>query len=373
MQPLLAELARAHLVKEHALDRYTLHDLLRSYARDFAGRVGTMEQNRAGRQRLLDHYLHSAHTAAQCEDPIRRLFTLDPLAPGVTPEQFDERERAIRWFIDEQRVLQSVVGMAISTHFDLHAWRLGFILSWYWERVGKWHDGVDLQRMALSAAERLDDREGQARVHRSLGRVCSWLGRHDEAEQHLHRSIEICAALGDYIGEVNGHGTLSWILGLQDRHDEALAQANIALHLSRFANHRPGEANALNVIGATWSRLGDHRKAFTNCGQALAIFESLNDRFSVANTYDSLGRAHHHLGQRAEASACFEKALELYRGSEHRYFEAETLDHLGDTHYAAGDRNAATDAWQQALNIFDDLDHPDGEPVRAKLDDLDQG
>lgn len=372
VQPLLAELARAHLVEEHSPGRYTLHDLLRSYARDLAQRADTTRQNRAARRRLLDHYLHSAHSAATCEDPVRGLVALDLPAPGVTAEQFDDRERAIRWFIDEQRVLQGVVGMAITTHFDLHAWRLGWILSWYWERVGTWHDGADLQRLALSAAERLDDREGQARVHRSLGRVYGWLGRHDEAEQHLRRSIEIYAALGDHMGEANGHGALSWILGLQDRHEEALAAANLTLHLSRLANRRPAEAQALNVIGSIWSRLGDHRKALAHCGEALAVFESQQDRFSVANTYENLGRAHHHLGQHAEAFRCFEKALELYRGSEHRYFEAETLDHLGDTHYAAGDRDAATDAWLQALNIFDDLDHPDAGPIRAKLDDLDR-
>jgi hypothetical protein len=32
-----------------------------------------------------------------------------------------------------------------------------------------------------------------------------------------------------------------------------------------------------------------------------------------------------------------------------------------------GDLDAARRAWQQAARIFGDLDHPDGERVRAKL------
>ena len=42
--------------------------------------------------------------------------------------------------------------------------------------------------------------------------------------------------------------------------------------------------------------------------------------------------------------------------------------------YAAGDatRAAARAAWQHALTILDDLDHPDAEPVRAKLSELDR-
>jgi hypothetical protein len=35
---------------------------------------------------------------------------------------------------------------------------------------------------------------------------------------------------------------------------------------------------------------------------------------------------------------------------------------------AAGDLPQARQAWQQALAIFEDLQHPDAEKVRAKLD-----
>jgi hypothetical protein len=43
------------------------------------------------------------------------------------------------------------------------------------------------------------------------------------------------------------------------------------------------------------------------------------------------------------------------------------LDHLGDTHAAAGDPGAARAAWQQALAILTELDHPDAERLRGKL------
>jgi hypothetical protein len=50
-----------------------------------------------------------------------------------------------------------------------------------------------------------------------------------------------------------------------------------------------------------------------------------------------------------------------------RWNEAATFDHLGDTCHSLGDTAAARGAWTQALRIFGEIDHPDGDPLRAKL------
>jgi predicted negative regulator of RcsB-dependent stress response len=48
----------------------------------------------------------------------------------------------------------------------------------------------------------------------------------------------------------------------------------------------------------------------------------------------------------------------------------ETPPVLGDAYRSARDRTAARDAYQQALTILTDLDHPDAEKVRTKLNQL---
>jgi hypothetical protein len=51
--------------------------------------------------------------------------------------------------------------------------------------------------------------------------------------------------------------------------------------------------------------------------------------------------------------------------------QAWALAHLGDARFAVGYLKTARQAWQQALAILDDLRHPDAEPVRTKLQQLD--
>jgi hypothetical protein len=62
--------------------------------------------------------------------------------------------------------------------------------------------------------------------------------------------------------------------------------------------------------------------------------------------------------------------LGLYRAAGHlgdRHDEADTLTRLGDTHHTRGHLAAARGAWQDALDILADLDHPDADTVRIRL------
>jgi hypothetical protein len=60
---LLAELARCHMVAEHAPGRYALHDLLRAYAAEQAEAHERPDERIEAVHRILDHYLHSAQAA----------------------------------------------------------------------------------------------------------------------------------------------------------------------------------------------------------------------------------------------------------------------------------------------------------------------
>src|SRR5207248_2100376 len=91
----LAELTGANLLSQPAAGRYSLHDLLRAYARDLATRFDTDEERRAASHRVLDHYLHSAHTAAVLISPGRTPIALSPPRSGVTPEKPGDHEEAL--------------------------------------------------------------------------------------------------------------------------------------------------------------------------------------------------------------------------------------------------------------------------------------
>jgi DNA-binding SARP family transcriptional activator/Tfp pilus assembly protein PilF len=364
---LLAELTRANLLLEDVPGRYTLHDLLRAYAADLARSTDTDEQRGAAIRRILDHYLHTAHTAARLLQPSRDPITLTAPEPGTLPEHPADHERALAWFTAEHPVLLAAVDHAAATGHDTHACQLAWTLVDYLDRSGHWQDHLTTQHAAVAAARRLADSSEQVRAHRVLAYAYLRLDRYDDAHFHLRHALDLTIQAGDRVEQAHTHLTLATVWERQDRYAEALDHDHQALDLYLAAGHRVGQSHALNVLGWHHARLGDHQGALTYCQRALTLHHELDDRHGQAATWDSLGYAHHHLGHHAQAITCYQHALNLYRNLGNRYYEADTLIHLGDTHHAAGHHDAARDAWQEALTILHQLDHPSAEQLRTKL------
>ena len=365
----LSQLAEAHLITEHVPGRFSLHDLLRTYAAEQADVDGPAGEAIG---RVLDHYLHTANAAALLLNPSREPLTLCPPGPGVTPEHLADHRQALTWFESEDQVLTSAVTLAAQRGLDVYAWQLPWTMASFLEAnfvgwPGHWHKWAVLQRAALTAATRLGHPAGQAAMHRLLAHSCAKLADYDQAHAHLLDCISFYQQLGDQIGLGHVYQTFWWLVAQQGRHAEALGYAEQALVLFQAVGHEPGQAEALNNVGCSHARLGNHGQAQVACQQSLSLYRGLGDRPGEGGSWDSLGYAEHQLGNLAGAADCYGRALSIFRELGNRSYQAYILTHLGDTHHAAGEEYKAQVAWRQALAIFDELDHPDAQQLRVKL------
>lgn len=362
IRPLLAELAEAHLINEHAPGRFTLHDLLRAYAAE------QPESHRhAATHRLLDHYLHSANAADRLTNPHRDPITLPAAQPGSIVDGVTDVRLADAWLTTEHHVLLTTINHAMANGWDTHTWQLGWILAHSLYRRGYWHDQVSTGRAAVAAAQRVGDVLAQSRTSRSLARAYLQLGDYDRAQTHLGTALNLADGADDQVGQADAHHILGWVLERKGCHTEAFASARQALTLYRTAGHVSGEARALNTIGWFHAQLGDHHEALRLCEGALDLHQKLGHREGQAATWHSLGYTRHHLGQHERALTCYQHALALFRDLHDRYYEGDTLARIGDTHRAAGHLGPADIAWRLALTILDDLNHPDAEDVRKRI------
>lgn len=366
----LTSLAEVHLLTEYVPRRFAFHDLLRAYALSQARTTDSAAERRAAHRRMLDHYLHTARLATLLLYPDRDPIKVKRPRPGVRREDLDDHSHALAWFEAERPVLLAAITQAAGEHFDTYAWKISWALEVFLDRRGYWRDWAATQDIALAAAARLSDYDGQARAHRSLARASSRLGRHDDARAHLQQALDLSRQSGDLVSQARTHMGLSVVRERQGDNRDALDHAQQALELHKELSNRVGQANALNSVGWLHARLGQHEQALTFCREALSLLQELGDRPGQAATWDSLGYAHGQLGQYPQAISCFSRALGLYQELADRYYEADTLTHLGDTFRAAGDVAAARDAWRQAQAILDELNHADAGQVRAKLTEL---
>jgi DNA-binding SARP family transcriptional activator len=363
---LLAELARAHLITEHVPGRYTSHDLLRAYAAELPV-TGGVDDRRDAIGRTIDHYLHTARTAARLVDACREPVTLGSPQTWVTPEELADHEHAQAWLTAERPVLLAVIDAAATIGMDAQTWQLAGTISTFLDRHGHWQDWAATQRTALTAARRNADHCVTANIHRQLARAYLQLARYDDAHTHLRHALDLHRDTGDTVGQAHTHVHFARLYERRGDHAQALDHNRHALRLFHAAGHPIGQARALTVIGRYHAQHGDHERALASCQRALALLDELGDHPGAAAAWDGLGYSHHKRGSHQQAITCFQRAVDLYRDLGHRYHEANVLTHLGDTHRAADHTDEARHCWRQALTILDELRHEDAARVRAKL------
>jgi len=363
---LLAELATANLVVEQAPDRFRMHDLVRRYAVELAGAAGTADTAGA-QERLLDHYLHTAHAAALLLSPHRDPLALGPARDGTVVADLADLDEAMAWFDAEHAVLLPTIRHAGEAGFHLHAHAIPWTLATYFDRRGHWQDWVAAQRIAVPAAASLGDWSAQAQAHRLLANAYSNLRAYNDALGHLESALALFEAHDNDAGRAHTQFDIALLFDRQSRPADALRHAVLSLRFYRATGSKVGEAVALNAVGWYHCELGEYQQAIENCRRALALTEAVGSLYGQANTWDSLGYAHHHLAEYSQAEECYGRAIALFREIGDSHAEALTLDHLGDTQDAAGGRDTARQTWRTALDLLDAVGHPEADQLRRKL------
>ncbi|NRQ30249.1 tetratricopeptide repeat protein [Nonomuraea sp. NN258] len=362
---LLAELVRVHLVNEPVPGRFSLHDLLRTYAAELVVTHDGEDERHAATRRMLDHYLHTADLAGSLLDRKRGLVVLGRPAPGTALGTPGDYGQALAWFAAEHPVLLALVEH-VPPGFETHAWQLASTLTTFLDRQGHWASLAAAQTAALAVARRRRDPAGQANAHLGLGLAHAALDR-AEALRHFGIALELFERLGCHVGQGRTHQAFARVLGAQARHAEALGHSYASLEHYLAADDRGGRSAALGCVGWFHAQLGEHAKALTHCRRALALAEEIDDPNGQAHIWDTIGYIHHHLGEHRQAIDCYHRALVLFRRTGDRRSTAIGLGYIGDTHSVVGDLAAARDAWSQALVIADELNLSDTDPLRVKL------
>lgn len=364
----LRELTAAHLVQQHAPDRFRLHDLLRLFA---AERAADCPEAQAER-RLVDYYLHTAFAANRITEPYRVAIELDELPEGCAPDP--PAEDVWEWFSLEHQNLLAVQRLAVERGWHKAVWQLAWTLDDYHFRQGLLADEYAVWQAGAAAAEALSDHEVRARAHRLLGYAANDLGRVEEALTHMRNALALSEQAGDVLSQAHTHYALSRSLCDSGDPAAALHHSEQSLVLYRRLEDEVGVADALNAAGWHATHLGHHDRAQVLLTEALDLYTAQDNQPGVANTQDSLGLLAHQTARLTDSREHYEQALALFRELGHSYEEANTLERLGHVLSDLGEHDLARDRWQEALHLHT-TQHRTAEAnrVRTALEALDAG
>ncbi|MBC9719041.1 tetratricopeptide repeat protein [Streptomyces sp. TRM66268-LWL] len=326
----LDTLARAHLVDETDVGRFTMHDLLRAYA---AEQAATRPDRESALLRLFDHYAEAAHR------------TTDPHAP---------------WLAAERRNLLAVAAASAGVS-PRHTLALSAGLDRLLDTAAHYRDALALHALALDAARALGDRAAEAAALNRLGHAHLRTGSYTAAVRHHQEALDAHRVGGDRLGEadaLHGLGTLSWRLG---RYEDARAHLEAALALRRELADTGGEGAALYGLGTVHRQLGDYPRALDHQERALVLFREHGDRIGQARVLNNLGTTLERTGRYLEAYDHYARALSINREIGNRVGEAVALTNLGSASLRLGHLADAAAHHEAALPIYVETDYRSGQ------------
>ncbi|GIE97161.1 tetratricopeptide repeat protein [Paractinoplanes rishiriensis] len=389
----LGHLRRDHLLQESGRDRYSFHDLVRTYAAGRAQDQDRPAERRAALTRLFDHYLAVSAAAVNVLDPAERHWRPPVPATDTPAPELTDPHTATVWLDTERSTLTAVAAHTAAHGWPGHTVRLSRTLCSYFNDSGHFSSAVTVHGHARQAALYGGDRAGQAHAMRDLGYAYLRLGDHEMASTHLEPALDLFRELRDPLGEARALTSLGYVADRTGDYPQAIARKRHALTLYRQEGDRLGQTRALLGLGISLRRIGDFADAIDCYQQNLTLARQSGDLRTVASTLNNLGVVETQLERYDDAHTHLQHALTLYRQFASRAGEAHALDNLGllhnrhdqpeaatachhqarahaglgRAHHALGHTDQARHHCQQAAAFYTDLGTPEADEVRARL------
>ncbi|MFI6098976.1 BTAD domain-containing putative transcriptional regulator [Lentzea sp. NPDC051213] len=345
---LLRTLARAHLVEEHAPQRFAQHDLLRLHARERAAAEETADLRRDAVVRFLDHHLHSVDNAERAIRPNRHEKTLTEREAVVETVELGDRLVALTWCRQEHDLLIELCEFALAEEHLEHAWKLPYSMLGYLQILGSTDEYLRIYTIALSAARRLRDRHAEAVALHTLGVAHKNMRHYEDALRVLLQALRIRREIGDDRGVAVTEAELASTYLWQGRRDEALRHYRESVEQWQIVGNDTGRATSMNSLARSLIGRGDHAGAITVANAALAALDPGSSAMPAAR--DTLAQAYAGLGDLDEAVRVYR---DLFSAERPAYpssgTKAEILFHGAEILERAGHRHEALTHAREAL------------------------
>jgi tetratricopeptide (TPR) repeat protein len=343
---LLDDLVGAHLLEQIAPDRYQFHDLLRAYAHDLARSEEPAERREAALRRILCWYLHTADAAQTWLQPSEEHLPL-PEA-DVRPLAFRDYDAAADWCEREQGNFPALVRAADQAGLDELTWQLAVLLWFARPPSSGERDWLELGRLGLEAASRLDDAAASIRLNINFGMAYRTLNRFDEGLDHLRTAAALARDSGSRFKEAYALNLIG-LIQLRTRRlaaaDKCFAQAAAVF---QELDHSHLAATVLSNIASTRLNAGRLPEAASGVEQALAAHRALGNRRGEGNGLRIEAELRRELGELDAARRAIDEALEIALLLRDHALEGFWLLTLGDVQRSAGEYGDALASYQRS-------------------------
>jgi CHAT domain-containing protein len=260
-----------------------------------------------------------------------------------------------------------------------------------WFLLSEYKEAINSYKRSGVLAKRAANRSAEVRALSNLGRVHSYLGDNQLAQQLLRKAQRLVKNTSDVetqnvqaevranLGEVNYatgdlpkamrefeharklsqdpdltariHLFLGYIAGSTGQADSAIQEILKALQLYGVLKDRRGLGQALSALGLAYSFMRDEDRSIKLHRQAIEMFRSVGDRHSEAVALNGLGQAYENLGEFSIAIDNYQQALARFQSIGAIDLASVSAFKVAKVHRLSGDLEQALDVFVLCLQL----------------------
>lgn len=355
----LSGLATLSLLEQDG-ERFTMHDLVRSYAAGLSSDLPAGERQ-AALTRLLEWYRLTVSRAGN--GMVDRGWPVEPPRSDVPPVFFDSQRDCLLWCITEAPNIIALIRAAGPDGRHGPAWHLACLMFDYFYTAGHPVEWLELLESAMLGARTEGNRVARAILHNHSSVAWSRLGRNEVAVRQLRLGLALLDEPDDWRFRISLLGNLASTLREAKLYAAALNPALEALELAKREGIDYYLAATHDVLCELYAETGHWAEALRTGEPGLGYARRSNSQIIEANLLINIGRARHGQGV-PEAEAAFAEALRISTDAGDRYHQAVALFGLAQVGAPGSDPQSLA---HRALAVFDELNAEEAGEVRAFL------
>lgn len=369
----LAErLVDVNLLRQPSMDRYEMHDLLRSYARELLLAEEPEDEREAMMRRLFDYYRCTVAAAMEFIDPGSEDDPHDGLEVPKSEfgQSFADYDQAAHWLDTHwQDVLPVAVAM---NHFQRYSDLVLFSSSvWrYFNNRGHYQQAREVHTLALSAARATGNLVLEYQALHNYGLTLWRADEFAEANRLFAEVFELATAAGDVRMQCRAKGNSALTHWLTGEPEEAIEQLGWVRDTAKATGNVLIEARARHRIGLIHTENGRYLEAAEQLDHALRLANENESPDLEAECFIALGINSRSLGDSELAIAQFSTAVEVLESTGNRSVQPVAHQEMANALDILGERTKADRHRRQALRLYADLGISDAPEVRELIQRL---
>ncbi|MGW4802847.1 BTAD domain-containing putative transcriptional regulator [Kitasatospora sp. NPDC004272] len=372
---LIEDLMGVSLLAEHAVERFSFHELVREYAAVQESREESAAEHAATIRRCVNFLTEMVDRADRLSFPERYRMPLEALLAGTggsrpqLPAEVLRTVPARDWLATETRSL-SDFEKSLRTDGDRRsAAVLIHVMNGRMDSAGLWREALDAHRSAADHWRDAGATEPELHARLALAHYALKVSRYPDADQAARRALTLAQDTGDRRGTAEALGHLAQLHWRRGEPHQALTLQRESLTLLRALDAPTAAvAGALVNLGLLQNQLGEPEQAMASLNEALAGFRACGNRTAILQVTTNIGALRLDTGDTAAAREALEYVSENGEGIISEIDLAISRVNLAEVLSAAGETGRSLLLIENSLRAFHRLGslHRQAETMNVK-------